>query len=104
MIAVGMVQVAINQVIDVIAVRNGRVAAIRAVLVGLFVALAAVLRRAFRRVCGTYGQHVFLNLVALGMVHAAIVQVIDVAFVNDAGVPAIRPMLVGVPLVLLRHD
>jgi hypothetical protein len=47
-VAVRVVQVAVHQVIDVVAVRHGLVAAARAVLVALVVLAAGVLRRAGR--------------------------------------------------------
>lgn len=54
MVAVRMVQVTIDEVVGVIAVRDGRVPAIRAVLVG-FVVLSATMRgSACRRIGGGY--------------------------------------------------
>ena len=92
MVAVRVMQVAIDQIIDVVAVRHRFVAAARAVPMALGVALATVLRRAGSRVRGTDGQHVLLDVAATGVVQVAIVQVIDVPFVNNAGVAAVRPV------------
>ena len=49
-VAVGMVQVVVNQVIDMIPVRHRLVATRMAVLVPLLVATAGMLRRAARRI------------------------------------------------------
>jgi hypothetical protein len=103
MVAVRMVQVAVNEIVDVIAVWNGRVAAIGAVLVPLLV-LAAIMRwRAGGGVGRVNRQCVFLDLAAGDMMQMAVVQVIDVPLVEDAGVPAVRAVLVVVTVMLSSH-
>ena len=83
-VAVRVVQVAINEVVRVVAMRYG------------FVAVAVMIRGADVRVSGADGDTVFIDVVAVRMVQVAIVQVIDVAFVFDGGVTAIRAVLVFV--------
>jgi len=78
-VAVRVVQVALHQVIDVIAVRDRRVAAIRAVLVALVVVAAIVLGSAAGRVRRVDRQGVVFNFAAGLVVQVAVVQVIDVA-------------------------
>ena len=103
-IAVRVMQMAVHQVIDMVAVRDLRMAAIGAVLVGLVVSLAAVLGRALGRIGRTDGQGVLLDLVAFDVVQMAVVQIIDMAFVHDASVAAAWAVLVRVPLVMVGHD
>ena len=103
-IAVRVMEVTIDQVVNVVAVGNRRVAAVRAVLVSLFVSLAAVLGRACGGVRLTDRQSVLFHHVAIDMMQVTVVQIIDMAVVHDAGVAAVRAVLVGVPLVMMRHD
>lgn len=103
MIAMWMMQVAVNQIIGVVAVRNCRVAAVGPVLVAAFVFAAIVLGSAALRVGAGHVEAVFLNFLALRMVQMAVVEVIDVAIVNDAGVAAIRAVFVSVAVMKIRH-
>ena len=108
MVAVRVVQVAIDKVIDVVAMRHrfvaaagavdvsGFVAAAGAVYMSRFVAVAVMIWGADVRVGGADGDAVFIDVVAVRMVQVAIVQVIDVAFVFDGGVAAASAVLVRV--------
>ena len=95
-VAVRVVQVTIDEVVDVVAMRHRFVAATGAVHVSRFVAAAVVFRRAGVWVGGADGDAVFIDVVAVRMVQVAVVQVINVAFVFDGGVTAIRAVLVFV--------
>ncbi len=95
MVAVRVVQVAVDQVIDVIAMRHRLMAAAGTVDVILVMAATAVSRRTLGRVGRGYRQLVLLNHSRFLMVQVAIVQVIDVAFVDDARVTATRSVLMG---------
>ena len=66
-VAMRMVQVAVDQVIDVVAVRHRFVAAFRPVSVVLGMAAACMLRRALGRVACIYGQRVFFHPTPLGV-------------------------------------
>src|SRR5205807_2193763 len=94
--AVRVVQMALHQVIGVVAVRHGFMAAARAVLVGLVMAAAGVLGRAFAGVLLAHRQLVLFHVLALNVVQVAIVQVIDVAVMLDGGVPAAGAVLMVV--------
>jgi hypothetical protein len=103
-VAVGVVQVAAYQVIDVVAVRHRFVATAGAVAVPLLVLAAVVGRGAGRGVLGADRNVMFLHSARLGVVQVAVVQVIDVALVADARVPAARAVLVVMPrMVSLAH-
>lgn len=89
MIAVLVVQVAIDEKIDVVAVRDGFMAAIGVI------ALAGD-GRAQVRIGFAHGQDVVVNVVGVNMVKMARVEKIDVAFVLDADVSAIGVVNVSV--------
>ena len=103
-VAVGVVQVAVDQVVDMVAMGDGWMTAVGAVLVAFFVAAAGVLGSAVGGVGFVDGEGVFLDFVCFDVVQVAVVQVVDVAVVDDAGVATSRAVLVRVPLVMLRHD
>lgn len=95
-IAVRMVQVAVHQVIDMIAVRNCLVAAAGAVPVAFFVMAAVMTRRATGRVRAADCQGMLLDAAGSHVVQMPVVQVIDVAFVPDRRVTAARAVLMSV--------
>ena len=97
MVAVRVVQVAVDQVVDVVTVRDGFVAATGAMDVAGLVAAAFVLGRAAVRVGGRDGDHVLVDVVAMRMVQVAVVQVIDMAVMADGRVAAAGAM--GVVMV-----
>ena len=95
-VAVRVVQVAIDEVVNVVAMRHGFVAATGTVYMSRFVAAAVVVRRAGIRVGGADGDAVFIDVVAVRMVQVAVVQIVNVAVVLDGGVAAVRAVLVRV--------
>lgn len=97
--AVGVVQVAFDQVVHVVAVGHRGVAAAGAVAVVGVVAGAQVLGRAFGGVLRVDRQLVFVDVVAVGVVQVAVVQVVHVAVVLDRGVTAVGAVFVLVGLV-----
>lgn len=97
MVAVRVVQVAVDQVVDVVTVRDGFVAATGAMDVAGLVTAAFVLGRAAVGVGGRDGDHVLVDVVAMRMVQVAVVQVIDMAIMADGRVAAAGAM--GVVMV-----
>ena len=95
-IAVGMVQMAVHEIVHVIAVRHGFVAAARAVDVLRFVRTARVTFSAHIRVRRRNFQDMRVVMIAVRMQQMAVAQVIRVAFVFDGGVAALRAVLVVV--------
>jgi hypothetical protein len=87
---VWMMQSAINQIINVIAVRNGCVAAVGAMNVLLVVAFRT--ERAFVGIRGTDGDGVFVHVVAVRMMQMAVMKIIHVPIVHDGDVSAIFAM------------
>ena len=100
MVAVRMVQVAIDQVVDVVAVRHGLMPTVRAVNVAGGMTRAGVLRRADVGMGRVNLQHMFVNrAVGFHMVQVPVVQEIDVALVLDGRVPAVLTVLMIVVIV-----
>jgi hypothetical protein len=82
-----------------IAVGNSFVAAARAVPVSGFVTGAGVPAAAFRRILGIHFQLVFIHMIAMHIVHVAIVKETLVAVVQESRVAALISMLMRVSLM-----
>jgi hypothetical protein len=89
---VRVMQVAIDQIIRMLAVRHWLVTAVCAVGVVLRVSVARVSRRATFGVRGVDGQPVFVRVGAVRRMQVAIVEIVSVAFVNDGDVATGRPV------------
>jgi hypothetical protein len=90
-IAVRMVELLADEVVDVVAVRNGLVAAAFAVDVARVVTVT--LWRAVRRVLGVDLEYVLVCVVLMRVMKMTFMQIVDVARVSDSGVPAAALML-----------
>ena len=100
MIAVLVVQASVDQVVDVVAVRNRFVSAAGAVHVTRFVIGAAVLGIAAVGVAVGDLDHVLVNVISMRVVKVPVVQVVDVVAVLDGDMAAPGTMLVGVVVML----
>ena len=100
MITVRVVQVAIDEVVDVIAVRYCLVAATRAVHV-IRLVTAAVVRPTPLRIRIAYRDSMLVVVILVGAMQVAVVQVADVIAVLNGGVTAIGSVLMVVVSVLL---
>ena len=100
---VGVVKVAFDQVVDMVAVGNRRMAAVGAVFVAGIVASAMMSRSATIWIFSSYGQTVLFNLAAFLMVQMTIMQVIDMAFMDDAGVTTGRTVFMVVIFAGVSH-
>jgi hypothetical protein len=96
-ILVRPVKAAFDQIVDVVVVGYGVVAA----------AVAVCMRRiagngggVAARVCGVGCDHVFIDVVAVRMMQVAVVQVVDVVVVTDRGVSAVGSVLVRMTAVV----
>lgn len=103
MVAVRVVQVAIDQVVDVIAMGHRFVAAARAVDVATLMAAAAMVGRAGYWVLLVHRQGVFFNTMAGRVVQVAVVEIVDVIAVLDGGVAAARAVVMIVIGVYVAH-
>ncbi len=93
---VRVVEVTVDEIVDVIAVRHRVVSATWAVGMVGRVGLAGVRRRACRRIRRVDGDHVFVVVPLVGAVQVTIVQVVDVVAVSDRDVTAAGTVYVRV--------
>lgn len=108
MVPVRVVQVAVDEVVDVVAMRHRLMPATGAVLVPRLVSLAAMLGRAAIRVLRSHLDGVLVDVVAVHVVQVPVVQVIDMITVPHRSVPAVGAVLmrvIGVMwLIACRHQ
>ena len=98
-VTVRVMQVAGDEVVDVIAVRDLLVTAVRAVDVLALVGGAVVLRSAVGGMVGVDLDDVLVDVIPVGVMQVPAVEIVDVAVVFDGGVSAARLVLVLVLLV-----
>ncbi|NUY04548.1 hypothetical protein [Paraburkholderia youngii] len=97
-VAVRVMKMAVNQIIDMIAMRYWVVSAARAVDVARFMA-TAVWCALVRIFCANVDL-VFVHVIAVRMVQMAIVQIVYVIAMLDCGVSAARAMLMVMVCVM----
>lgn len=101
MLAVRMVEVTFDQIVDVISMGNGLMATVRTVLMRCLVGAAVMFRSAIRRVGGAHFQHMLVHMVPMRMVQMPVVEVVFMPFVLDGGMATTGAMLMGMRSVLL---
>jgi hypothetical protein len=101
MAIVGVVQVPVDEVVDVVAVRDRRVPATRTVYVSRFVPGAAVLGRACIGIRRRHVDRVLVHVVAVGMMQMPVVDVVHVTVVPYRDMAAVRSVHVLVISVRL---
>lgn len=99
MVAMLMMQVSLDEVVGVVAVRDRLVAAAGTVLVACVVAAARVIWRAGARIGLRHRDRVIVDVPLVRMMHVPVVQVVRMPLVRDRRVPAIRAVLVIMSLV-----
>jgi hypothetical protein len=103
--AMGVVQMTVDKIVDMVAMRNGLVSATGSVNVPAFVAAAGMARGTRIRIGRRdFQRMLFDRTVGIHVVQVAIVQVVDVVFVLHCGMPAIGTMLVVVVFVDVSHQ
>jgi hypothetical protein len=103
----GVMQVAGDEVVDVVAVRDGLVSAALAVDMLRLVRRAVVAGPAVVGVVAVDLELVLVHVVAMDMVEVAVVDVVGVTGVNDGRVPAVGAVdvfVMGVVKGAGRHD
>jgi hypothetical protein len=98
---VRMMEVAVDEEVDVVAVGDGLVAASRAVLVPTVMPAAGVIGRAIGRIRAADLDHVLVDVVAVRMVEVAVVEVVEVVAVCHRRMPAVRAVRMVVTFVNL---
>jgi hypothetical protein len=97
-IAVRMVQVAFDEIVDVIPMRHRFMTAPRSVNVARVVAPAA--RRALVRIFGTHFEPVLVYMIAVRVMQMTVMQVINMIVVRDRSMSAVRAVLMVVVSVM----
>jgi hypothetical protein len=100
MIPVGVVQVAVDQIVDMIAVWHRLVPASRTVRVCAVMAAALVTGRAPVRIGRRHLDRVLIHVILVHVVQMAVVEVVDVIAMANGSMPAPRAVLVRVVGVL----
>jgi hypothetical protein len=97
MTVVRMVKASLDQIVDVIAVRDCLVAAARSV----DMTDTDVIWCTMRRIGSVDRNHVLVDMISVHVMQVTVVQVVNVAFVSNGRVPAPRAMLMGMIGVFL---
>lgn len=104
-VAVGMVQVTIDQIVEMVAMGDDFMPASGTMDMFRIMTITRMRRCALRRVLGVDLQSMFFDLaVVADMMQVSVVQVIDMVAMPDAGVVAIRTVLVVVLRMQICHD
>lgn len=94
-VAVRVMEMPLDQIVDVVAMRNRLMAALGAVLVLAGVPATAMLWGAGARIAGAHGDDVLVDVIAMHMVQMPVVQVVDMGVMLNRGVPATGAVFVG---------
>lgn len=102
---VRMVEMSVDEIVDVIAMGNGRMPAVRTMDMTRRMPAARMAGGAARRVDRGHADAVLLDRpVGILVVQVTIVQIVDMPFVFDRGMAASRTVFVIVIGVHVRHD
>lgn len=97
--SVGEVQMAGNQIVHVVAVRDGLMPAGCAMVMIRIVTLAAVGRRAGNGVLLRHVQAMFIDMVAMEVMQVAVMQIIRVAVMENSGMATTGSVSMAVLIV-----
>jgi hypothetical protein len=92
MVAMRMMQVAINQIVHMVAVRHRFMAASGSMLVVCIVTSATMLRSALVGIGRADLDDMFIDMVAMHVMEMPVVEVVDMAVMQDGRMTAIRTM------------
>ena len=91
--AMGGVQMAGDQIINMVSVRHGLMSAVRAMAMSGLMPLAAMARRASSRVFRSDTESMFIDVVAVWMMKMSVMEIVGVAIMGDGWMPAVRSVL-----------
>jgi len=100
MAAMRIMQMAADQIVSMISMRYGFMAASGSVHMFLLMHSAFVPRCAFFRICFCHGYDMLINMIAMGVVQMPVVQIVDVVVVNYTCMSAFRPVRMSMIFVL----
>lgn len=95
-----VMEVAIDQIIDMLAMRHGFMTAVRSMYMSLRMACALMFRRAAFRIGRGYVYHMLIDMVAVRVVQMPVMQVIDVPIVHDTCMTTFRAMRMSMIFML----
>jgi hypothetical protein len=93
MIAVRMVEMPIDQVIHVIAMRHGLMSTSWTVYMARLVTAAAMIWRAMVWILCAHFDHMLIDMIVMGMMEMAVMQIVDVVAMTNGSMAAARAML-----------
>ncbi|HVW51951.1 MAG TPA: hypothetical protein VHC91_16435 [Trinickia sp.] len=93
MIAMRVMQVAVDQIVDMIAVRDRLVSASGPMNVIRGMGATLMVRRTSIRIFPAHLDPMFVDVVTMWMMQMPIMQIVDVVAVPDSGMAAVRAML-----------
>lgn len=92
MVAMRVLKAAVHDVVNVVAMRNGFMAAARTVDMPRLARGASMIRRAAIRIALADLDHMLIGAFAMRMLKMPIGQIVEMAVVADRGVAAARPV------------
>jgi hypothetical protein len=95
-----VMEVAIDQIVDMLAMRHGFVAAVRPVCMPLLMACALMFRGATFWIGRADFYYMLINVTAVRVMQVPVMQVIDVPVVHDPGMAAVRAMRMSMIFML----
>ncbi len=106
MTAVRVMQVSIDQIVYMVAVRDGFMAAAGPVLVALRMAATCMVGRAGVGILCAHIEDMFVEVVAVRVMQVTVVEIVHVVAVLHGSVSAARPVFVRVVVVnfVIDHD
>lgn len=93
--AMGEVQMAGDQIINMVSVRHCLMSAVHAMAMSGLMPLAAMGRRAPSWVLCGDTEPMFIDMVTMRMMKMSVMEIIGVAVMGDGRMPAVRSMLMG---------
>jgi hypothetical protein len=96
MTVVWMMQMAVNQVVKMITVRNPLMSAAGAVCMGPLMSATLMSRRTLIGIRRVDFQNMFVNVIDVGVMQVAIMEIISVAGMNDSHMTARESVLMAV--------
>lgn len=101
-VAVGIVEMSVDQVVDMIPMRYRFMTAIRSVHMFSRVPPAPVPGRAGFRVVRGHGDDMFIDMAVMRMMQVAVMQITDMIVMHDARMAALGSVWMGMIFVLLQ--
>lgn len=104
--AMGMMEVPVDEVVDVVPMRNGLVSATRSMLVTGVVTRAGMIRSAGGGIGRADLEHMLVDVIAVRLMQVAVMQVVHVIAMFDCDVAAAGAVNMGMPFMdsmFVRH-